>query len=117
MIKLGKSIPVNKRLKIKRMKIKSSLLVLFFSFIFFQSNAQHVEIRMNFPVGVSVSAPGPSPYRGGIWIGPEWRWDRGQYVHESGYWAKPKGRHHQWIPGHWQYSRKGYYWVPGRWKR
>ena len=117
MIKLDSTSFVHMRLKIKRMKIKFSFLVLFFSIIFFQSNAQHVKVRMNFPVGVSVNAPGPCPYHGGVWIGPEWRWDGNQYVHVPGYWSKPRGRHRRWIPGHWERNRRGYFWVQGYWKK
>jgi hypothetical protein len=78
--------------------------------------AQHVRVRLNFPVGVRIGAPGPSPYRGSVWIGPEWRWQSGQYVSVPGYWARPGRYNAVWVPGHWKYSRRGYRWVPGRWR-
>lgn len=81
-----------------------------------QLQAQHVRVRLNFPVGVRVNAPGPSPRHGAIWIGPEWRWQRGQYVTIPGYWASPQYSRAVWVPGHWQYTRRGYKWVPGRWR-
>jgi hypothetical protein len=79
------------------------------------AGAQYVRVRPGFSVGVSIGAPGPMPYRGAIWIGPEWSWRGGRYVEVPGYWARP--RHHRavWIPGHWVYSRRGYRWKQGRW--
>lgn len=97
------------------MKKKIDLLFFTALFIFFQSNAQYVKVKLNFPSGV-MHAPAPAPFSGAIWIGPEWKWNKGVYVHVPGYWAKPK--HHKrnrWIPGHWKYSRRGYIWVSGRW--
>ena len=81
-----------------------------------QSKAQCVKVRMNFPMGVTINAPGPAPYRDAVWIGPEWRWQGGQYVHVPGYWARPGKHHRRWMAGHWKYKRGGYYWVPGRWR-
>ena len=80
------------------------------------SSAQHVSVRMSFPVGVRMGSPGPAPFRGAIWIGPEWVWRGGQYVTVPGYWGKPSRYGAVWVPGHWKYSRKGYRWVPGHWK-
>ena len=97
------------------MKMRS-LMVLAIVLIFSAAGrAQHVRIRLSFPVGVSVNAPGPPPFRGAIWIGPEWEWRGGNYVHVPGYWAKPRGRSY-WAPGHWRRGRHGYVWVPGRWR-
>lgn len=36
--------------------------------------AQHVSVRLNFPAGVHTRAVGRTPYKGAIWIGPEWQW-------------------------------------------
>ena len=91
------------------------IALVFVLLIYTASQAQHVRIRMGFPVGVSVYAPGPPPYRGAVWVGPEWQWRGGTYVHVPGYWAKPRGRS-QWAPGHWKRSRQGYIWIPGRWR-
>ncbi|MCX6319089.1 MAG: hypothetical protein NTW29_17560 [Bacteroidetes bacterium] len=79
-------------------------------------HAQRVRVRMNLPVGARVGAPGAAPFRGAVWIGPEWRWQRGQYVSVPGYWARPARFNAVWVPGHWKYTRRGYKWVPGRWR-
>ena len=82
---------------------------------FIEANGQYVRVRPGFSVGITIGAPGPAPYSGAIWIGPEWRWRGGRYVEVPGYWGRP-GRHHAWIPGHWRYTRRGYRWVPGHWR-
>lgn len=81
-----------------------------------QAGAQHVRVRLGFPAGVVVKAPGPAPFRSAIWIGPEWQWRGGRYVHVPGYWARPSRYGATWVPGHWKYTRRGYRWVPGRWR-
>jgi hypothetical protein len=78
--------------------------------------AQRVKVRIGFPVGISIGAPGPAPYGGAIWVGPEWQWRGGRYHCVPGYWARPNRYNAVWIPGHWKYSRHGYRWVPGRWR-
>lgn len=78
--------------------------------------AQHVRVRLNFPVGIRAGAPGPAPLRGSVWVGPEWRWQSGRYVSVPGYWATPSRHNAVWVPGHWKYTRRGYKWVPGRWR-
>ena len=78
--------------------------------------AQHVRVRLNFPGSVRINAPGVAPFRGAIWIGPEWRWQGGQYVAVPGYWARPYRHRATWVPGHWKYTRRGYRWVPGHWR-
>lgn len=80
-----------------------------------KADAQYVRRRPGFSVSVSVGAPGPPPYAGAIWIGPEWTWRGGQYVEVPGYWARP-GRHRGWAVGHWRNSRRGYRWIPGHWR-
>jgi hypothetical protein len=82
----------------------------------FHTKAQYVKIRPGFPSGVVVRAPGVAPFAGGVWIGPEWKWQGGRYVHTPGYWAKPHRRGLVWVPGHWKYTRRGYVWRPGRWR-
>ena len=50
-----------------------------------------------------------------VWVDGEWiRQGRG-YVYRHGYWAAPRRRYHQYITGHWQEKRQGWYWVPGHW--
>jgi hypothetical protein len=80
-----------------------------------KADAQYVRVKPGFSVGITIGAPGPAPYSGAIWIGPEWRWRGSRYVEVPGYWARP-GRYHAWIPGHWRYARRGYRWVPGHWR-
>jgi len=83
----------------------------------FTSNAQRVSVRLDFPVGVPVVAPGPPPFAGAIWIRPEWTWRSGRYVCAPGYWAPPprSGRSY-WAPGHWKHRPGGYYWRRGHWR-
>ncbi len=97
------------------MKIKYFLLVMCFTAFTSLSQAQHVRIRLGFPAGVSINAPGPGVH-GRVWIGPEWEWRGGRYECVPGYWAEPRRRGAIWVPGHWKYTRFGYKWVPGRWK-
>lgn len=80
-----------------------------------KAGAQYIRSRPGFSVNVSVGAPGPPPYGGAVWVGPEWVWQRGHYVEVPGYWANP-GRHRGWAFGHWKHRRRGYRWEPGHWK-
>jgi hypothetical protein len=98
------------------MKHKLLLIVMIIALITADSTAQHVRVQMNFPIGVAVNPPGPPPFAGAIWIGPEWRWNRGNYVCVPGYWSKPRHHRKYWKAGHWKYTKRGYVWVPGRWK-
>jgi len=98
------------------MKIKLLFLALLATGASLTSQAQHVRVRLGFPAGVRIAAPGPAPFRSAIWIGPEWQWRNGRYMHVPGYWAKPRYGGAVWVPGHWQYTRRGYRWVPGRWR-
>jgi hypothetical protein len=81
-----------------------------------KSDAQYVRVKPGFSVGISIGAPGPAPYAGAIWIGPEWAWRGGRYVEVPGYWERPHRHHYAWIPGHWRYAGRGYRWVPGHWR-
>jgi len=98
------------------MKIKLSVLAFLLAACTSVVSAQHVRVRLNFPVGISIGAPGPAPYRGAVWIGPEWQWRGGNYVHMAGYWARPKRFGAVWVPGQWKYTRRGYRWIPGHWR-
>lgn len=95
-----------------------TILIVAIAFLFSINGlkAQFVRVRLGFPAGVVVTAPGPLPYAGAVWIGPEWRWQRGNYVHVPGYWARPRRAGLVWVPGHWQYTRRGYIWKGGRWR-
>ena len=60
----------------------------------------------------------PSPGIGYIWIDGDWEWNNRSniYVHEHGYWARPKtGRSYE--SGHWESGPQGKFWVKGRWNR
>jgi hypothetical protein len=96
----------------KKIVIALALVVGISSF----ADAQRVSVRMSFPVGISIGAPGPAPFAGAVWIGPEWRWSRGQYVCAPGYWSRPIRNRARYAPGYWRHSRHGYTWVPGRWR-
>lgn len=98
------------------MKMISIVIITLFGLSALKADAQYVRRRPGFSVNVTVGAPGPAPYAGAIWIGPEWVWRGGHYVEVPGYWARP-GRHRGWAVGHWRYHhRRGYRWVPGHWR-
>jgi len=80
-----------------------------------KADAQYVRRKPGFSVNVTVGAPGPPPYSGAIWIGPEWTWRGGQYVEVPGYWARP-GRHRGWVSGQWRNTHRGYSWRRGHWR-
>ncbi|MDZ4794753.1 MAG: hypothetical protein SGI83_10780 [Bacteroidota bacterium] len=72
-----------------QLKIKLSQLALLFVVAGSTLQAQHVRVRLNFPVEISMGAPSHRLSSGVIWIGPEWRWSSGRYVSVPGYWARP----------------------------
>jgi hypothetical protein len=96
--------------------MKKMLFVCILLLVLTDVRSQRVRVRLGFPAGVSIAAPGPAPFAGAVWIAPEWRWQRGRYVHVPGYWTPPRRHYRTWVPGHWQYKRRGYCWVPGRWR-
>lgn len=97
------------------MKTKFLLLTIIFIAIASALPAQHVRARLSFPLGINIGRPGPAPFSGAIWIGPEWQWRGGKYEYVPGYWDRPHRFRSIWVPGHWKYSRWGYRWVPGHW--
>ena len=58
--------------------------IMLLGFSIFRANAQFVGAKPAFSVGISVGAPGPTPYGGGVWIGPEWVWRGNRYVEVPG---------------------------------
>jgi hypothetical protein len=98
------------------MKMKTLIPVLFFMLIAGIANAQHVKVKIGFPVGISIGPSGRAPFSGAIWIGPEWTWRGGNYVCSPGYWARPSRHGAIWVPGHWKNSRRGFIWIPGHWR-
>ncbi|MFT3678218.1 MAG: hypothetical protein QM781_20160 [Chitinophagaceae bacterium] len=96
--------------------MKRILLIFVLAIVVSQSlPAQRVRVQLDFPIGIAVRAPGLPPFRGAIWVGPEWRWQRGHYVAAPGYWTR--SRHAYRSSGYWKHTRRGYVWVPGRWRR
>ena len=98
------------------MKIRIIVMMVLLTTALSGLKAQHVSVRLSFPAGVHTRAVGRTPYKGAIWIGPEWQWRGGRYVSVPGYWVKPGRYGAVWVPGHWQHSRRGYRWVPGHWR-
>ena len=92
------------------------VLFVFLGLSVLRADAQYVAVRPGFSVGISVDVPGPRPFPGAIWVGPEWSWRAGRYVEVPGYWERPFRHHQAWVAGHWRYERRGYAWVPGHWR-
>ena len=63
--------------------------IMLLSLSIFRANAQFVRTKPVFSVGVSVGTPGPAPYGGAVWIGPEWTWHGNRYVEVPGYGRSP----------------------------
>lgn len=82
----------------------------------FSADAQRVRVRIDFPSHVMVRPSAPAPFRGAVWIGPEWSWQRGRYVAVPGYWSRPVRYRAVWVNGYWDRGRRGYVWVPGHWR-
>ena len=98
------------------MKMKLLITALFFMMAVGVANAQHVKVRIGFPVGISIGPSGRTPFTGAVWIGPEWAWRGERYECVPGYWARPHHYGAIWVPGHWKYTRRGEIWVTGHWK-
>lgn len=59
--------------------------------------------------------PGAPPYAGAVWIGDDWVWSSGRYVHQRGHWARGRaGR--TYVRGSWAHGQHGYSWHRGHWK-
>ena len=71
-----------------------------------------VEVTSSVPAEPVEVRPAP-PFAGAIWIGADYRWERGHYTVVSGRWERPRG---EWISGRWQQRRGGYRWVRGHWR-
>ncbi|MBX3240279.1 MAG: YXWGXW repeat-containing protein [Chitinophagaceae bacterium] len=61
----------------------------------------------------TVMAP-PPPFRGAVWIGPEYQLHRGAYVYVPPRYVTPR-RGHVWVSGHWDHHRGKQVWVKGKW--
>ncbi len=72
----------------------------------------YVRVRPAVPVYVRATPPGA----GYIWIGEDWEWRGGQYIHVGGRWVYPPHPGFVWVPGHWRHTRFGWQWFGGRWR-
>lgn len=95
---------------------KAIVMLAFVLSLSYAADAQFVRVQIGFPARYSVRPSRPAPFHGAIWIGPEWRWQRGRYVAVPGYWARQHRHHAVWVPGYWMNSRHGYRWIPGYWR-
>jgi YXWGXW repeat-containing protein len=97
-------------------KYLSKIIALFFvalAFSFSASAQLIVKVRPSFVVRERPIAPSPRH----VWVGDEWAWRNGNYVHVDGYWAEPGAGYSEWVPGHWRGNdRRGWRWVPGHWR-
>jgi len=79
------------------------------------ANAQernYVKVRPS----ISLTVRPARPSRAHIWIGDEWAWRGGAYVHVGGHWDVPPPHHKVWVAGYWKQVRgHGHYWVAGHW--
>jgi hypothetical protein len=58
----------------------------------------------------------PQPGPAYVWVPGHWDWRRRGYVWVPGYWALPGAPAQVWVPGHWAPRGAGYVWVHGRWR-
>jgi hypothetical protein len=117
LIKLQKRcMVINKIILMKRIFVKTILIV--FLFISFSDviNAQRFCIRVR-PAAPAIVR---SAYRpgGSIWIDGDWVWGGAGigYQWHPGYWTTPPRPRAVWVPGLWLRERRGYYWRRGYWK-
>ena len=75
----------------------------------------YVTVRSR-PVAPAYARP-IAPGANYVWIDGEWIRSGHGYIYRKGYWAAPRPRYRQYISGHWQQRRGGWYWVPGHWSR
>jgi hypothetical protein len=115
-IRLNHTHPILSENKTKTMKQTILCLIFLFS-AYFNSQAQHVNVRLNFPSNISKRPSGRPPFRDACWIEPEWNWNGSRYDYVPGYWSKPHRNHLKWRAGHWKRTRRGFVWIPGRWRK
>jgi hypothetical protein len=58
----------------------------------------------------------PQPGPAYVWVPGRWDWRRRGYVWVPGHWTLPGASTRVWIPGHWAPRGGGYVWVEGRWR-
>ena len=102
-------------LKIFFMKKSISFISILLAILFFLTGCvpSSVVVRTQPapPVYVRPAAPGGNY----VWVDGEWIRRGHGYVYRQGYWSAPRTRYHNYVSGHWQQKRQGWYWVPGRW--
>ncbi len=98
----------------KKYYLKSLMILVMLLSFSFAANAQFVvKVRPGAPkVAIRMAAPSPAH----VWVGSNYIWRNGQYVHVDGYWVKPPHKKHHWVDGRWKNTRRGWTWVPGHWR-
>ena len=59
--------------------------------------------------------PGAAPYTGAVWVGDEWTYRGGAYVHARGHWEHARANR-TYVRGNWEHTNRGYRWHRGRWQ-
>ena len=59
--------------------------------------------------------PGAPPYADGIWVGDDWVWSGGVYVHNRGHWDHRR-EGHTYVKGNWEHTNRGYRWHKSHWQ-
>jgi len=81
-------------------------------------NAQdrnYVKVRPS--ISLSLRDRPARPSSAHVWIGEDWAWRNGNYVHVGGHWDAPPAHRRTWVAGYWKNSPgHGHYWVAGRWR-
>lgn len=98
--------------------MRNAILLFLVLFLFSWQNAkcQIVRVQLAHPKSSFSQAYQRPPFRGAIWILPEWKWTNGAYVSMPGYWTRPHRKGLVWVPGRWIRFQNGYRWTLGRWK-
>lgn len=79
--------------------------------LFYACSARYVAAK---PTHTEYARPNrPSQHH--TWIEGSWSWNNAakKYSHQNGYWKLNK-HNHQYSPGHWDNSPRGYRWVNGK---
>jgi hypothetical protein len=59
--------------------------------------------------------PGTPPYADGVWVGDDWVWSSGRYVHNRGHWDHRR-EGHTYVKGNWEHTNRGYRWHKSHWE-
>jgi len=66
------------------------------------------------PARVEVVTVSPGPAF--VWIPGYWSYSGTRYVWVTGRWAIPPTGHHEWVGGHWEHRKHGWYRARGHWR-